>query len=639
MASGGAIRAGRAFVELFADSTQLKRGLAIVRQQFGAFRVFTQKMSFGIAGEVSGMFAALAPAGILAGLGAAARNFQQFGDQIDKTSKRTGMTAEQLTSLGYAATQAGASMTDVTSATGNLQDQLFSAMQGNDEARISFAQLGISIGALARMNPEQQFLYAAQALSSVRAGTLRAAAANRIFGSSGEALLPMIANGAKGIREMQKEAETLGLVMSQADASAAAEQLSAWTRLWSTMGTVGAKISAALAPMLTKLFTVVSSGIAVVVKWVDKNRGLVQIIAGVIAGVAAATAVVFALGVAFAVAGSIIGAMMAAVQAIGAALGIVSGVIMALVGSPFGLFLTAAAIGLSVLAAWAIRSGAAMDWLRSVFGPLYQVAVATFDAIKSALTAGDWGKAADVLWSTLKLAWVAGTGYLLSYWYKFKKGAVDIMIGLSTALSTAWVETISFLSNAWSKFIASFRKSWIDASTWLGNLLIDMNPYMTAEEKAVEKRDNNMIQGEKKQAIDRELEANLANRDEARRKRLEQIQSDQEGMLEANNEQYQSQVAASKHAMDEARTAWEKAVGEAKALGPQPGTPQLQLPGIASGMFQMQGTDKSGTFSQAASRMYPGVPGGNPMQRLGERILGETEKIRKGVESVNEVKL
>ena len=56
-----------------------------------------------------------------------------------------------------------------------------------------------------------------------------------IFGKSGTALLPMLAEGSEGIENLMRKAEELGLTMSEGDATAAVELHESMNSVWATI--------------------------------------------------------------------------------------------------------------------------------------------------------------------------------------------------------------------------------------------------------------------------------------------------------------------------------------------------------------------------------------------------------------------
>ena len=104
VAGGGLVRAGRAFVELFADDSKLVRGLKSAQ---------TKLKGWGEAVGTIGMRAMGGGLAILTPLLSASKIFASVGSEINDMRERTGMGTDAIQELGYAAKMTGADITDV----------------------------------------------------------------------------------------------------------------------------------------------------------------------------------------------------------------------------------------------------------------------------------------------------------------------------------------------------------------------------------------------------------------------------------------------------------------------------------------------------------------------------------------------
>ena len=285
MAKSNAIRAGRAFVELFADDTQLLRGLRAAEKKLRAFgasisRFGRQMVTIGSA--------------MLTPLVAASKAFAAMGDSIGKMSKRTGFSAEALSELSFAAQQSGTDIGAFENGVRRMQRTITDAGQGLKSASDALGMLGLSYSQIARLSPEAQFKLIADRLSQIKNPTTRAAMAMQIFGRSGTAMLPMLDQGAAGIEALQAEARALGLTMSSEDAKAAEDFTDALGRLWKVVKMTTFQVGAALAPALQELSGWVTKVIVTFNEWLKNNRQVVVMVAKVAASVIAGGAFAFA---------------------------------------------------------------------------------------------------------------------------------------------------------------------------------------------------------------------------------------------------------------------------------------------------------------------------------------------------------
>ena len=139
MAGSKGIRAGRAFVELFADNTRLMRGLRAAQARMRAFAASARAIG-------TRLFASGAL--IAAPLIAAVKHFASAGDQLDKMAARTGISTNALSELGFAAEQSGTNLESIEKAVRRMQVSVYDLAQNSSTAVDAFDALGISLDQL-----------------------------------------------------------------------------------------------------------------------------------------------------------------------------------------------------------------------------------------------------------------------------------------------------------------------------------------------------------------------------------------------------------------------------------------------------------------------------------------------------------
>lgn len=390
------IRAGRAFVEVGGDDTQLARVLRRASARLKAFGAGVAKIGAG--------FAAVGAA-ISAPLAAATGIFAKFGDQLDKTAARTGLSVEALSELGFAAERSGASLDNVEKAVRKLAVVTRGAQLGQKEFADAFAELGINVVEFAKLNPEQQFSRIAEALSRVEAPGRRAALAIKLLEESGAQLLPLLSLGANGIEALREEARRLGITIDTETATAAAQLTDALGDVKSQVRAVAVSIGAALGPALTDIIRLLNPIVADVIAFVKANKGLV-------AGVAIGAAALIALGTALIGVGAVI-------TLIGVGLGGLATVIGAVL-TPVGLAIAGAvavaaavaAAGVAILRYTSVGK-AAVQAFAQVWRRLLPRVIDVISAIGRALRAGDLSVAVEVLTASVLLSWEKGQAAIL----------------------------------------------------------------------------------------------------------------------------------------------------------------------------------------------------------------------------------
>ncbi|MHB1035935.1 MAG: phage tail tape measure protein [Pirellulales bacterium] len=312
MANAQGIRAGAAFVELFADDSRLVKGLQAASRRL---------KDWGQSVTALGKKMLATGAAALGAMGGAAKVFADMGSQLADMSLRTGASVEALSELGYAAEMSGGDMESLETGLRKMQKTIAGAASGSRSAQDALAKLGIALTTLQDLSPDQQFMLISDRLAKIPNPTQRAAAAMEVFGKSGTRLLPMMAEGARGLDAMRQKARDLGLVMSSEDAAAADAFGDLLDTLWKSMKMGLFAIGSALAPVLSDLAGQLMRVMKTVSAWIKGNQDLVATVFRVAAAVAAGGAALVVLGNLISGVGFACGTLAVIVMGLGAALG------------------------------------------------------------------------------------------------------------------------------------------------------------------------------------------------------------------------------------------------------------------------------------------------------------------------------
>ncbi|MCC7409108.1 MAG: hypothetical protein IT442_13655, partial [Phycisphaeraceae bacterium] len=411
-----AIRAGRAYVELFADSSKLIRGLRLAQAKLEAFG----KTVRGLGLKMTALGAAM-----VAPMLAATKVFAGMGDDVAKMSARTGVSVESLSELGFAAELSGMSLEDLEVSLRKMQKTLVEAASGSAGAVDALAKLGLTAEDLQGLSPDEQLKRIADRLASIRDPALRAALAMEVFGKTGTKLLPLMQDGAAGIEALQRQARELGLTISTQDAKEAERFADTLEVLWKVLRQNVFVIGSALVPLLSKVAERVTKAAVGAAAWIRQNKGLVVSAFQVALGITAAGAAMVATGYAITGLGKAIGVLVTILTGVGSAMNLVIAGLVVLT-SPIGLVIAAVTtLGATILYSSG-AGGKALEWLGEQFATLKSDAVATFQGIADALAAGDIALAAKVLWLGLKMEWTRGINFLESAWLTFRGAFVSI---------------------------------------------------------------------------------------------------------------------------------------------------------------------------------------------------------------------
>lgn len=166
--------------------------------------------------EKMGRAFAAVGAAITAALGIALKKTADYGDELWKTSQRTGIAVETLSGLKLAADKSALSLPLLAGALAKMSRTFVEANDGMKEYQEVVAKLGIQTTNSAGQMKSMDVLLdeIAGKFSEMPDGVEKTALAMDVFGKSGATMIPLLNLGADGLRAEREEAERLGLIMS-----------------------------------------------------------------------------------------------------------------------------------------------------------------------------------------------------------------------------------------------------------------------------------------------------------------------------------------------------------------------------------------------------------------------------------------
>ncbi len=665
MASSQGIRAGRAFVEVFADDSKLVRGLKAARRRLQAFGASVRAIG-------AKMFAAGA---LVAGpLSLAVNAASDMEETMNKFNVVFGNNAKVVKAWGDTfASQVGRSKKQVADFLSGTQDLLVPIGFDSASATAMSKQLtGLAID-LASFNNKAD----SDVIRDLHAALTGSSEVMKKYGVivNETAVKQELLN--QGIdknkaTEQQKVMARMAIIMrgttaAQGDAIRSAGSFANQMKsLKAKVNDAAVVIGSALLPIITPLVTKIAAGVKIVAAWIKEHKGLVVIIAKVAAALAAGGLAFIVLGTAVSGMASTFGAVAAIISGVGSAIGILGSMLGALL-SPIGLVIA----GVGALAAYLITStdvgGQALGWLGDKFNSLKETALAAWKGIGDALAAGDIGLAAKILWLTLKLQWQKGVNALNQVWVKVKDfflttwteavfGAAKIATNAWAGLQAGWTETVDFLRDSWSLFTTFIAKNWNRVVGFLKKAWQKLKSLVTGEESGDVQSgidaETQRMNGE----LDEGRNRDIFEREQRRKSRLSEIEGQRTGTLdeldiardaehERRREQFAGDLQTSEDSLAQARREWQQAIEEAarkrqEAESGDEGPERLKKPDDLLQQFQSQLSgvgnqlkntqDKvsvTGTFNAAGVR---GLAGGNPAQRTA-KATEETAKNTKRI--------
>lgn len=168
-----------------------------------------------------------------------------MADEFGKLSQRTGVAVEDLSKLAYAASLNDATLADLEQGLKGLSNKM-------QEGSTAFSELGVAVrDGAGNMRPVKDVLFdLANAFQRLPDGAQKAALANKLMEESGVRLIPLLNNGAEGLKAMADEAERFGVVVSEELAQRSAELNDNIVRLKASATGLANELGEALVPAL-----------------------------------------------------------------------------------------------------------------------------------------------------------------------------------------------------------------------------------------------------------------------------------------------------------------------------------------------------------------------------------------------------
>lgn len=251
---------GSAGFESFAKSIGVSEGAA---SKFGSV----------LGGPVT-IAAAIAAAGIVAVVSASVQLTQalfnlttqaaEYGSEIFDASEKTGLNAETLSSMKFAADQSGTSLDAVTAASAKFAKTIDEAANGSEKAKVKLERLGVTSHDL-----DTALGQALTTIAKYPPGVEQMTAAQLAFGKSGADLLPFIKSFDGDLPGLIAKCKELGVTLSDKDAAAADAFGDQMDTLNAQLAGVSRTIGFAVMPVFMNMATSISN-------WLAQNQGEIQ---------------------------------------------------------------------------------------------------------------------------------------------------------------------------------------------------------------------------------------------------------------------------------------------------------------------------------------------------------------------------
>lgn len=227
---------------------------------------------------------ALAVTAVTGALFALVKKTADYGDELWKTSQKTGIAVETLSGLKLAADKSDLSLQGLAMGMARLARLVVEANQGGKEQAAILERIGVTAtDTTGKMKPMDALMgEVADKFKDMPDGVEKTAMAMDIFGKSGMEMIPLLNLGSAGLKKEREEAERLGLVMSGDTAKASEAFNDELTTLNKALLGVVLTIGKELLPVFKGITEAVVGIVAAFNNWMKQNPEIIQAIRNII---------------------------------------------------------------------------------------------------------------------------------------------------------------------------------------------------------------------------------------------------------------------------------------------------------------------------------------------------------------------
>jgi hypothetical protein len=249
-------------------------------------------------GSIKKFAAALGVGAAIGGAVAGIKSVIESFDQLSKDAQKVGIAAEDLQRLRFAADMAGVGADELNTAIAKLSVNMGMLGVKGNEVGDALAKIGVKSGDTTSEALEK----IADQFAKMPDLMARTALAIKIFGKAGADMIPLLSGGAEAFRELTKEADKFGGVISQGVLNSAENFNDNLSRLERTAHGAGAQLTAGMLPALQTISQAFVDATTTGDGFVSTGAKLGEMLLNI-------TGIALKLGATFEAAGILIGAM------------------------------------------------------------------------------------------------------------------------------------------------------------------------------------------------------------------------------------------------------------------------------------------------------------------------------------------
>ena len=221
----------------------------------------------------------------------------EYADNIGDTAEQIGITSKSLQELRYAALQSGVATDEFDKAMLQFSKRLGEAQQESNETSKALKRIGIEMDQIRGMKPDEVMKLVADNLHRAGDSMAQASVAADLFTARvGLKMVPVLSQGASGLKRLADEAHRMGLVLSDETLDKADEADKIFNQMGIALKVAGVHAAVAFLPAmrdLRNLFTSsdfqqgvkdFSENLGKIISWIVENKSEVLAITAAFTG-------------------------------------------------------------------------------------------------------------------------------------------------------------------------------------------------------------------------------------------------------------------------------------------------------------------------------------------------------------------
>jgi hypothetical protein len=219
--------------------------------------------------KIASVSATAALSGVATTLAIIAKQTANVADELVRWNKVTGVSIKSLSQFRFMAQSIGIEFEDFADVLKETGVRAKEMQDGVGPLFDNFKHLGVAATTVTGelRATEDIFVDIVTALGKMENATLRGAIADEIFSDAGTKLIPILEQGAEGLAKMRKEADDLGVTMTELEAEQGRKLNENIAKLGATLGGMARVVGNLVIPTLNDLAEVMSEGTKEFLKW------------------------------------------------------------------------------------------------------------------------------------------------------------------------------------------------------------------------------------------------------------------------------------------------------------------------------------------------------------------------------------